>query len=102
MRVVPILSATATGVGAAFDQQDNMATFQAIVTGTGSVSATIDIEVSNNNVNWLVLQTLTLSGTTSATDGIASNAPWGYVRAEVTAISGTGATVNVLMGLANA
>lgn len=103
MRVVPILSsATATGAGASFDQQGTMATFQATVSGTGSVTSTVDIEVSNDSVNWLVLQTMSLSGTTTATDGIASNAPWGYVRAKVTAISGTSATVNVVMGLANA
>ena len=72
---------------------------QAIVTGVGAVTATVNIEVSNDNVNFLVLATITLSGTTSATDGFASQAQWNFVRANVTAISGTSAAVTVLMSL---
>jgi len=74
------------------------ATFQATVSGTGAVSATVNIEVSNDNTNWLVLGTITLSGTTSATDGFASTANWRYVRSNCTAISGTNAALSVVMG----
>lgn len=73
-------------------------TFQATVSGTGAVSATVLIEVSNDGVGFMLMATITLSGTTSATDGFVSSAPWSYVRARTTAISGTGATVVVLMG----
>ena len=73
-------------------------TFQATVSGTGSVSATVQIEVSNDNTNWLVLGTITLSGTTSASDGFASTANWRYVRSNCTAISGTSAALSVVMG----
>jgi hypothetical protein len=70
-------------------------TFQATVTGTGTVTANVLIQCSNNGTGWLTLGTITLSGTTSITDGFASAAPWAFVRANVTAISGTGAAVTV-------
>ncbi len=101
---------TATTTGTAEYKDSPNATFQAIVTGTGAVSATVTIEVTNDpransdpaNAAWVstVLGTITLSGTTSSSDGfVTSNAPWKYVRANVTAISGTGATVQVYMGV---
>ena len=81
-------------------------TFQAIVAGTGAISATVVIQVSNEESsaqnttsNWITLGTITLAGTTSTTDGFTSIAPWRWVRAQVTAISGTSATVKVLMGV---
>lgn len=70
--------------------------FQAYIVGTGAVSATVLIEATNDeSLGWILLGTITLSGTTSTTDGFASEAPWGYYRARVTAISGTGAAVTV-------
>ena len=73
---------------------------QATVTGTGAVTATVAIQVSMDNVNWLTAGTITLSGTTSASDGfVLSAAPWQYIRSNVTALTGTGASVTVLMGL---
>jgi hypothetical protein len=71
--------------------------FQATVTGTGAVTATVLIQVSNNvsTLGWITLGTITLSGTTTATDGFASEASWAYYRANVTAVSGTGAAVYV-------
>ncbi len=77
-------------------------TYQATVTGTGAVSATVVIEYSNDGVNALstVGGTITLSGTTTSSDGFTSVAPWKYVRARTTANpSGTGATVQVYMGV---
>lgn len=73
-------------------------TFQAVVSGTGSVSATVVIEVSNDPTNdgWLTLGTITLPSTsTTISDGFASQSGWGYYRCNVTAISGTSATVQV-------
>ena len=69
--------------------------YQATITGSGSVSATIAIEVSNDGDNWITQSTITLSGTDSDTDGMALNAPWPYVRSNITAISGTDASVTV-------
>lgn len=82
------------------------ASFQAIETGTGAVTATVIVQASNDEAtykgdasNWITIATITLSGTTSTTDGFTTVAPWKYVRAGVTAISGTSATVKVLMGV---
>lgn len=85
-----------TGAGAQLPLNgDAHHTFQATVTGTGAVSATVLLEASNDGVNFLTLATLSLSGTTAATDGFSMEAPWQYVRTNVTAISGTGAVVDV-------
>lgn len=73
-------------------------TFQANVVGTGAVTGTVVIEVSNDGTNVVTLGTITLSGTTTAVDGFASDAQWLFVRARVSAVSGTGATINVFMG----
>lgn len=101
MSAVTLLNAvTTTGAGTGVGPSVSLnRTFQATVSGTGTVTATVNIEVSNDNTNYLTLGTITLSGTTSASDGFASQAVWTYVRGNVTAISGTGATVTSLMGI---
>jgi hypothetical protein len=66
-------------------------TYQASVAGTGTVSATVNIEGSNDGVNFLTLGIINLSGTNSASDGFVSDAQWDLVRGNPTAISGTGA-----------
>jgi hypothetical protein len=93
---------TTTGAGTWQYKDSPHATFQATVVGTGAVSATVAIEVSNDAlfVVSTVAGTITLSGTTSSSDGFTTqHAPWKFVRANVTAISGTGATVTCLMGV---
>jgi uncharacterized protein with ACT and thioredoxin-like domain len=81
-------------------------TFQAIVTGTGAVTATIAVQVSNEadtfngiKANWITMGTITLTGTTTATDGFTTICPWRYVRANVTNVTGTGATAEIIMGV---
>jgi hypothetical protein len=71
--------------------------FQATVTGTGAVTATVAIQGSNDNVNWskTALATLTLSDTTSDSDGATVISPVKYIRAVVTNVTGTGASVTV-------
>lgn len=92
---------TTTGAGSAYPtrQAENFyqIAFHAIVAGTGAVTATVTIEVSNDGVNFCSTPaaTITLSGTTSANDGFTTNAPWRYWRANATAISGTNAAVTV-------
>ena len=91
-----------TLTGAWLYKDSPTATFQANVVGTGTVSATVVIEYSNDGVYACatVGGTITLSGTTSSTDGFTSTSPWKYVRARTTANpSGTGATVQVYMGV---
>lgn len=77
------------------------ATIQATVTGTGAVTATVVIDCSNDGVNACstALGTISLSGTTSASDGFTTDAPWKFIRARTTAISGTNATLVVLKGV---
>ena len=74
---------------------------QASVSGVGAVSATIIIEASNLNdaTSWLPLAIITLTGTTAATDGFTFDAPWSFVRARETTLSGTGATVSATMAV---
>lgn len=81
---------------------DSSATFQATVNGTsGAITATIDIEVSNNKTDWIVMGTISLSTTapTADSDGFASNASWSFARANLTAITGADARVTVVMGV---
>lgn len=101
MNLFPEPGVTTTVTGGGLYKDSPNATYQAVVSGTGAVTATVVIDVSNDNANWLdtVMGTITLSGTTSDSDGFTTNAPWKYVRARVTAISGTGATVQVYTGV---
>jgi len=96
-----VAGTTTTVTGTQIYKNSPAATFQAIVSGTGAVAATVVIDGSNDGTHWCatVLGTITLSGTTTDNDGFTTTAPWKYVRARVTAISGTGATVTVLMGV---
>lgn len=75
-------------------------TFQGIVTGTGALTANINIEVSNDGVTPIkyALGTITLSGNSSDSDGFAASATWLFVRANLTSVSGTGAAVTCIMG----
>lgn len=88
---------TSTGAGASVQPSLPQRTFEAVVAGTGAVTATVLIQVSNDDTNWLTQSTITLSGTTSAADGVALEAPWAYVRGNVSAITGTSAAVTLKM-----
>ena len=93
---------TSTGAGDTVTISPKHRSFQAIVTGTGAVTATVIIQVSNDGTNWIDATTsphIDLSGTTTATDGFTMIAKWSYARGYVNAISGTGAAVTVTMGI---
>lgn len=65
-------------------------------TTSGAGAATVNVEVSNDNVNFLGMKTFTLTlSTTVVSDGYAFKNAWRYARVNVTAISGTGAYVTV-------
>lgn len=93
-------AATTTGAGLSVFSRlfPGPKTFQAVVEGEGAVSATVLIECSNDDEHWMELGSIALTGTASDTDGFESSAAWAYHRANVTAISGTGAAVTVKMG----
>lgn len=107
MSVITLLSgATATGEGPTVTVESlrypaNNRTIQAIGSVTASTgSATITVEASNDGTNWVVLDTLSLTlGTTVTTDWFESTGMWDKMRANVTVLSGTGASVSVYMGV---
>ncbi len=96
-----ITAATATtSTFVVFDGWHSARVFQADgTTSSGSGAATVKVQVSANRADWIDLGTITLTlGTTSTSDGFTSSAPWPYYRGNVTAISGTGASVNLKAG----
>lgn len=95
-------NATTTVASEAFQLGANNKTFHIEgATTAGAGSASVSIEVSNNtDWPWLELATTTLTlGTAMAADGMAMEAGWKFVRARITAISGTGANVSVALGI---
>jgi hypothetical protein len=71
---------------------------QATVVGTGAVTASVTMEYSNDKISALAGFTISLSGTTSASDGDLAQPKWAWVRANLTAVTGTGAAVTVTVG----
>jgi hypothetical protein len=71
------------------------------LTGTGSLTATVSIDVSHDGVNWITpgAGTFTLSGSTSVQEGTVINVPFAYIKANLSALTGTGATVSVYVGV---
>jgi hypothetical protein len=106
MAQILLNAATTTGAGTAWNPRDTTAfatyvqhSFQAKGTTTSSTgAATILIEVSNDGVNFITMGTITLTlGTSATSDGFAVANTYEYYRANVSAISGTGAQVTVYM-----
>lgn len=102
-----LTNATTTVTGGYISPRCINRTFQAMgTTSSGSGSGVVVIEASNKsapdtgtNVDWTTLGTITLTlGTTQTNDGFVSAASWRFVRARVSSISGTGASVNAHMG----
>lgn len=103
--VLPFFNApqTATGSSEPLDMYWTNRTYEAYgSTASGSGAATVVIEVRNDNTSpWITMATISLTlGVTTTADGFASSAAWKYVRARISALSGTGAAVTVLMGSA--
>jgi hypothetical protein len=71
--------------------------FQATLNGASAVSATVAVEGSTDNTNWVQITSFSLTAA-SATQAIATvqTAPW--IRGNVTAISGVGETVTLRSG----
>ena len=102
-----LTDATATTSSAAQRPANGVRTFHVYgATTAGAGTATVVIEVSNietpataGTADWITAGTVTLTlGTTRVSDGFVMDAPWRNVRARVSAISGTGASVSVRMG----
>lgn len=77
-------------------------TYQVIVVGTGTVGATVTIQVSNDGATPCATAPLaiTISGTTTVSDGgLTQNAPWKWHRAVISAPSGTISAIYVIYGV---
>jgi len=84
--VTTLLNAVSqAGAGSTVQPDKTARVYQITITGT----ATVAIEASCDDSNWVTLASVTASG------GYESTAPWPYVRANVT--SYTSGTVTVLM-----
>ena len=101
-KVVEILNTIgATTTGGIFTPQGWPLKFMASIAGTGAVTSTVLVEVTNTPsvaASWVRGVTFTLSGTTTDVAQYVTPANWAACRAKTTAISGAGATVIVTMG----
>lgn len=95
-----LLRANAPTLGAVVHVQkpDKLRTIQATITGSGALAAVVDVLVSNDNNNWLVMARFTMDGNNADTCGFATEVPCQFARAQLKSISGTGAVVDVSMG----
>ena len=85
---------TATGNSAeTFSTGFRVTAAQANVVGSGAVSATVNLQASLDGVYFKTIYTFALSGTTSDTDIQLLDATFQIYRWNVSAISGTTATV---------
>lgn len=102
----PIMTKTAATAGSSYEvdrriEDSQKRVFQAVGTTTaGAGAATVLVQGSLDDTNWLTLGTISLTlGTTATSDGFATDAPWTYIRGNCSAISGTGATVTLFVGV---
>lgn len=78
---------------------------QMTVEGTGTVSATAYVEVSNDRIKWFkACLDMTVTGIASAEAPLSDNWPsfsaaWAFMRAVVTDVQGTDAKVTLTLGL---
>lgn len=93
-------AATTTGAGSAFGIPKETKSFQCSGTTSASTGASaIKIQGSNDATIWTDLATVSLTlGTTSTNDGFVTTSSYVSYRANVSSISGTGATVACSMG----
>lgn len=95
-------AATTTATGNWIYKDAPLSTIQSFGTTTaGAGAATIAIDATNDTSgSYVTLGTISLVLSTSVSaDGFTVNAPWKFIRARVTAISGTGASVTTVMGV---
>lgn len=89
---------TATGNSAdTYSSPNRVIAAQANVVGSGAVSATVNLQASLDGVYYTTIYTFSLSGTTSASDIKLLDATYQSYRWNVSAISGTSATVTAYL-----
>lgn len=93
---VTILAATVT-VAQAFDSVrpgQAKRTFQVTMTA-GSTSCSVVIEGSNDDIGWVPVANLDVVVSDNISAGVTTDAPWRAVRANVTALTGTIASITM-------
>jgi hypothetical protein len=103
-KIIPAVlleGATATGPGTATDGSSpgGSKTFQAVLTGTGALTATVLIQGSNDNSHWTTVATISLDGSDDVSDSAETTKSFVYWRANIGAIAGTSASVDVITGM---
>lgn len=101
-RAAQALLTAAIAIGAGAFVETRAGAFSVIVSGAttiGAGSATVSVQGSHDGITPVLLATVSLElSATAASDGFGSAVPYRYVRAAVTAISGTNAAVNATLG----
>lgn len=89
-------NATVVGPGIVLNVPGVTKNVQVTVDGTGAVATQVVMEGTNNldPRDWVVLNTIDLSGANHVMSGALNTAAWGYVRCRVVTISGADAKVN--------
>lgn len=100
VRMVSLNAATSLQTGAIIQFRQAEKVVHAQVTGSGAVTATVEFwgNVINSVTNAVLLGTINLSGTATDQDGFAMDAPWPFIFAKLTVISGTSAAVTASIG----
>lgn len=95
-----LTDATSVAAGSAIQPIALYKSFHALGNVTAATGAsTIDVEVSNDCVNYFNAGTLSLTlGTTVTSTALNISSPYKCVRGNVKTISGTGAKVSLIMG----
>lgn len=65
---------------------------------SATASATATVPARFQALNWVLLATVTLSGTRHASDGFATASAWRWARVVVSSLTGTGATAFAIQG----
>lgn len=94
---ITLLQATGAGAGSGVSMKNTKSTFQATADGSHTGTTSIAIEVSNDNNQWIVMGTISVTGNDDS-DGFAVDAAWRLVRANCTAHGDSTNTVTVTMG----
>lgn len=101
-QTVSSTTVTATGSGLTKYKDSPWTTFQAVLTTTsGNGTATINVYGSNDGLYFTAtaLGTIALNGASGTTDGFTTMAPWKYIHAVLSSLTGTGGACYVVMGV---
>jgi hypothetical protein len=92
-----ILDTTTNTTGSTFTDYNPGGAFQAVITGSGAVTANVAVQASLDGVNWLTLGTIALTGTAPQTDGFVNQGEWCYYRAVSSGVTGTVTRLTCMM-----